>query len=102
MLVCKEQQNPIVFEGRALQISHKALNAYYCLCNMPLTPLEVSVYLGTALKEDKACLEKYTNAQLASIVEAGIKDEFLSLATKEAWDVIWCQEDKTCFFGTKQ
>ena len=92
MLLCREQKNPIVFQGREVRISDKAANAHYHLCNLPVTGSTVGIYVGFALKGDEKNMnekiKKFSDEQLTKIVEDGVKDEFLNLLDVETWNSI--------------
>ena len=89
MLLNKEQQNPVQFEGREIMISDKASNGLYKLCKTPITASTIGMYLNayTDGKMEKA-LKKLSNEDISNIVEEYAKAEFTLLCGEEEWEKI--------------
>ena len=88
MLICKEQQNPIIYENTEIRITDRAANAMYILTNLPLTSVDISVYLGYKLGDKKNDFRNLTAKELSKLIEDCVKEEFLNLCSEEMWNEI--------------
>ena len=87
MYICAEQKSTAFFEGREIKISERAANAHYRMCNMPITNIEVDVYLNVTLQEDVAKLPRFTDEFLSWLIEVNVMDELESLNLEWIWEL---------------
>ena len=92
MLLCETQEMPVKYRGRDVTISDKVANAHYYMCNLPVNDAEVGMHVGIYLngQEDSIDekLKEISDEDLTRIVEAGIKEEFLSILDEKTWESI--------------
>ena len=88
MLLNKQQENPVRFEGRNIDISDKVCNGLYMLCETPVTESTIGMYVSVYTDGDKKKKLSLTDKEIAKIVEEGVKVEYTLLCGDEAWDKI--------------